>query len=160
MLRPRNKMSLEGPMSRSTRIALLAGAALILAVSGTVFATRQPNVTDEPAAVTQDDEDAPPTAEDLAHATERLQAAEIEVDEAVLSDLATRYGVGGAVRVAAWAADPEDDITIESITAMRDDDGMGWGQIAKELDLSPGIGSIMGHGGEHGRDTAPGQQDR
>ena len=47
---------------------------------------------------------------------------------------------------------------------MRDGDGtegsaMGWGRIAKELGFHPGIGSIMGNGGGHGRDNAPGQQD-
>jgi hypothetical protein len=86
------------------------------------------------------------------------------VDEAVLGDLATRYGLGGAVRVMAWAADPNDEITIETITDKRDGDGtegsgMGWGQIAKELGFHPGIGSIMGNGGGHGRDNAPGQQE-
>ena len=152
-------------MSRRNRIALLGGAVLILAVSGTVLATRQPPAANEPAGVAQDGEDTPPTAEDLAHAADRLRAHDITVDDAVLSDLATRYGVGGAVRVTAWAADPNDEATIESITAMRDGDGtegsgMGWGRIAKELGFHPGIGSIMGNGGGHGRDNAPGQQGR
>jgi hypothetical protein len=150
-------------MKRRNRVALLGGVALILAVSGTVLATRQPPAN-EPAGTSQDEEDAPPTAEELAHAADRLRANEIEVDEAVLNDLATRYGVGGAVRVMAWAADPDDEATIESITAMRDGDGtegsaMGWGQIAKDLGFHPGIGSIMGNGGGHGRDKAPGQQE-
>ena len=150
-------------MSRGTRIALLGGAVLLLAVSGTVFATRQPQGADEPAGVSQDGDDVPPTAEELAHAAERLRANEITVDEGVLGDLATRYGLGGAVRVLAWAADADDDVTVESITAMRDGDGtegsaMGWGRIAKELGFHPGIGSIMGNGGGHGRDNAPGQQ--
>jgi hypothetical protein len=155
-------------MSRGTRVGLLAGAALILAASGTVLATRQPQAADRSAPVTVDDEDTPPTAEDLGHAAERLEANDIIIDDAALSDLATRYGLGGAVRVAAWAADPDDDVTIESITAMRDGDGtegsgMGWGQIAKELGVKSGLGSIMGNGGGngggHGRDNAPGQQD-
>ena len=151
-------------MSRGTRIALLGGAALILAVSSTVLAMRQSPANDEPAGVAQDEEDAPTTAEELAHAAERLRANEIAVDDAVLSDLATRYGVGGAVRVIAWAADPDDEDTIESITAMRDGDGtegsiMGWGRVAKELGYHPGIGSIMGNGGGHGREDAPGQQE-
>jgi hypothetical protein len=152
-------------MTRATRIALLGGAALIVAVSGTVLATRQPTTPDEPSGIAQDgEEDAPPTAEDLAHAAERLRATEIAVDDAVLSDLATRYGLGGAVRVVAWAADPDDDVTVESITARRDGDGtegsaMGWGRIAKDLGFHPGIGSIMGNGGGHGRDNAPGQQE-
>lgn len=41
-----------------------------------------------------------------------------------------------------------------------EDSGMGWGRIAKELGFSPGIGAIMGNGGGHGRDNAPGQQGR
>jgi len=148
---------------RQRRLALLLGAALVLLVSGTVFATRQPQVEEEPATVAQDGDDTPPTVEELAHAADRLRASNITVDEAVFSDLAARYGVGGAVRVTAWAADSNDDVTVESITAMRDGDGtdgsgMGWGRVAKELGFHPGIGSIMGNGGGHGRDDAPGQQ--
>ena len=152
-------------MTRGNRIALLGGVTLILALSGTVLATRQPPASDAPAGTAQDEEEAPPTAEEIAHAAERLRANEIEVDDAVLNDLATRYGVGGAVRILAWsAADPEDEATIESITARRDGDGtegsaMGWGRIAKDLGFHPGIGSIMGNGGGHGRDNAPGQQE-
>jgi hypothetical protein len=150
-------------MTRSTRIAVFTAALLIL-VAGTVVATREPPVMNEPAGVAQDGEDALPTAEELAHAAARLRDSEITVDEAVLGDLATRYGLGGAVRVMAWAADPNDEITIETITDKRDGDGtegsgMGWGQIAKELGFHPGIGSIMGNGGGHGRDNAPGQQE-
>jgi hypothetical protein len=151
-------------MSRGNRIALVGGAVLLLAVSGTVLATRQPPTANEPAEVAQDGEDVPPTAEELAHAADRLRAHDITVDDAVLSDLATRYGLGGAVRVVAWSADPNDDVSVESITAMRDGDGtegsaMGWGRIAKQLGFHPGIGAIMGNGGGHGRDNAPGQQD-
>ena len=50
---------------------------------------------------------------------------------------------------------------VEAIAAMRDgtdaEPGMGWGRIAHELGVHPGIGSIMGNG--HGKDDAPGQQD-
>jgi hypothetical protein len=156
-------------MSRSTRLALLAGVMLILAVSGTVLATRQPQVANAPSSLADEDEDAPPATGDLAHAADRLRASDIAVDEAVLEELATVYGVGGAVRILAWSADPEDDITVESIRALRDGDGsdgsgMGWGSIARELGIDPGIGSIMGNGGGSGnglgRDSAPGQQDR
>ena len=151
-------------MSRANRIALVGGAVLLLAVSGTVLATRQPQTGNEPAGLAQDGDETPPTAEELAHAADRLRAHDITVDDAILADLATRYGLGGAVRVLAWAADADDDVSIESITAMRDGDGtegssMGWGRIAKELGFHPGIGSIMGNGGGHGRDNAPGQQD-
>ena len=156
-------------MTRGTRTALLAGAALILAASGTVMATRPPANDSQPAQLTVDDEGAAPSADDLAHAADRLRAHDIDVDDAAFSDLATRYGVGGAMRVLAWAADPDDDVTVESIAAMRDGDGsegsgMGWGQIAKELGVHPGLGSIMGNGGGngggHGRENAPGQQGR
>ncbi|HEX2281598.1 MAG TPA: hypothetical protein VHG52_07535 [Thermomicrobiales bacterium] len=151
-------------MARSTRLALLAAMALILVVAGTVLATRQPQAADQPSHVAEDGDGTPATAEELAHAAERLRANGIAVDDAVLRDLGTRYGLGGAVRVIAWAANPDDDITIDSIAAMRDGDGtegseMGWGRIAKHLGLHPGIGSIMGNGAGHGRDSAPGQQE-
>lgn len=147
-------------MSRGTRIALLVAAVLIVAVSGTVLATRQPQTADEPAQVTQDGDDAPPSPEKLARLSERLG-----VDQQVISDLAVEYGLGGAVRLVAWSADNPRDLDMAAIRALRDGDGteesrMGWGQIAKHLGVHPGIGSIMGNGGGHGRDNAPGQQDR
>lgn len=153
-------------MTRGARLALLGAAALIVALSGSVLATRQPAPADPPAEVTRDDEEAGPLAADaLVRAAERLRANDIPVDDAQLADLAERYGVGGAVRVLAWAADPDDEVTVESIAALRDGDGspgsgQGWGQIAKELGVHPGIGRIMGNGGGHGREDAPGQQDR
>ena len=147
-------------MSRGTRIALLVAAVLIVAISGTVFGTRQPQTADEPAQLTQDGDDAPPSAEKLAQLAERLG-----VDQQVISDLAVEYGLGGAVRLLAWSADNPKNADMAAIRLMRDGNGtegsvMGWGQIAKELGVHPGIGSIMGNGGGHGRDNAPGQQDR
>jgi hypothetical protein len=135
----------------------------MLLVTGTVVATRQSPISNGPAPALDEDEDTPPTAEDLSHAAERLRASDIAVDDVALGELAAEYGVGGAVRIMAWAADPDDDITVESIRALRDGDGtagsgMGWGRIARELGVHPGIGSIMGNGGGHGRDNAPGQQ--
>ena len=67
------------------------------------------------------------------------------------------------MRVVAWAA--ESGTSAADITAMRDGDGspesvMGWGQIAKDLGLHPGIGSIMGQGGEHGQGNGPPDEDR
>ncbi len=152
-------------MNRTNRIALMSAAVLVLVAAGSVLANRAPAEREDPAAPAsshepeaQSEADSPPTAEELAHATERLEAAGI--DAALLDDYAARYGLGGAVRILAWsqakAMDPED------IAAMRDgtdtEPGMGWGRIAKELDVHPGIGSIMGGG--HGRDDAPGQQDQ
>ena len=162
----------ERPMNRTNRIALFAAAALLVAATGTVLATRAPSSPTEPAQLTSshdaepetEEQDAPATAEDLAHATERLEAAEIPVPDG-FADLAAAHGVGGAVRLAAWSE--ATGIAVADIAAMRGDgtegSGMGWGQIAKQLaeqghDVSPGLGSIMGNGGGHGRDDAPGQQ--
>ena len=148
-------------MSRRNRIAALVALALVVLVSGTVLATRAPQVPDQPTQLTQDGEDTPPTAEELAHAAERLAANDLEVSDALLGELAAQYGVGGAVRVVAWSGG--DEALMGEIRAMRDGDGtegsgMGWGQIARELGVHPGIGAIMGQGGGHGRENAPGQQ--
>jgi hypothetical protein len=151
-------------MARTNRLALLGGLALLFALAGTVLATRQIVESDPSTPETVDADESPPSAADIAHAAERLRDHGIEVEDAVLAELAARYGVGGAARIVAWAADPDDEVTVESISAMRDGDGtpssgMGWGRIAKELGVHPGLGSIMGNGGGHGRDHAPGQQD-
>ena len=150
-------------MNRVNRIALLAAAVLILLAAGSVLANRS-TARDVPAAPASSHEpgadseaDAPPTAEDLARVEERLLANGIPFDESVLNDLAARYGVGGAVRVLAWSQAADMDVV--AITAKRDgtdtEAGMGWGRIAKELEVHPGLGEIMGNG--HGRDSAPGQ---
>lgn len=146
-------------MERRNRIALLAGLALVLAATGTVLATRAPDAGHAPSHLTDEDE-SPPTAEELAHAADRLEAAGLGVDDALLTELASSYGVGGAVRLVAWADATGEEIA--TLRAMRDGDGsegsgMGWGQMARELDVHPGIGAIMGNGGGHGRDDAPGQ---
>jgi len=149
----------------------MSAAILLLIVTGTALATRQPQAADEPqqlaASQEADPDDGLTTADDLAHAADRLAENEISVDDAVLADLASRYGLGGAVRLAAWA--DETGMSVEELAAMRDGDGtadggMGWGLMARQLseelgiDLRPGLGSIMGNGGGHGRDNAPGQQ--
>ena len=150
-------------MNRVNRIALLAAAVLILLAAGSVLANRS-TARDVPAAPASSHEpgadgeaDAPPTAEDLARVEERLLANGIPFDESVLNDLAARYGVGGAVRVLAWSQAA--DMDVSEITDMRDgtdtEAGMGWGRIAKELEVHPGLGEIMGNG--HGRDSAPEQ---
>ena len=155
-------------MSRGYRLALLAAAVLILAATGSVLATRAPQSPEQPAELLTsheaepETEDAPPTAEDLAHAGARLTERGIPFAEDELADLATRYGLGGAIRILAWAADPSVGMTAAEIADRRDGDGttaVGWGRLARELGTHPGIGWIMGNGGGHGRDGAPGQQD-
>jgi hypothetical protein len=148
-------------MSRRNRLAALVALALVFVATASVLATRAPQAPDEPTRLAQDGEDVPPTAEDLAHAAERLAANDLEVSDDLLAELAAEYGVGGAVRVVAWSAgDPERmaDIREKRDGVGTEGGGMGWGQIAKDLGVDPGIGSIMGQGGGHGRDNAPGQQ--
>jgi hypothetical protein len=147
-------------MTRTYRLAGLIALVLVFVAAGAVLAMRAPDSTETPAPLAQDGEDTPPTAEELAHAAERLAANDLEVADEVLADLAGRYGLGGAVRIVAWSDGDADRMA--RIREMRDSDGpedpgMGWGQIAKELGEHPGIGSIMGNGGGHGRDHAPGQ---
>jgi hypothetical protein len=147
-------------MTRTNRLALLGALLLLFVAAGAALAIRAPDATDPPAPLAQDDEETPPTAEELAHAKDRLAANDLEVSDDVLAELAASYGLGGAVRVVAWSdGDPDRMVRIRD---MRDSDGaedpaMGWGQIAKELGEHPGIGSIMGKGGGHGRENAPGQ---
>lgn len=141
-------------MTRSTRVAILGGTLLIL-VAGSALATQAPRPSQQgPLTASPEQPEAPPTAEDLAHAADRLTAKEIPFNEGQLNALAADYGLGGAVRLLAWA-----DATGVSVANLRarHDAGEGWGQIAKDLGVSPGIGSVMGNGGGHGRDTAPGQ---
>jgi len=154
-------------MTRGNRLAGLVAAMLIVAATGTALALRAPRSDEQPTVpaasqAAEEDNDAPPSAEALAHAQDRLEASGVTVDADELADLAGRYGLGGAVRVVAWAQ--ESGTSAADISAMRDGDGtpesvMGWGQIAKELGVHPGLGSIMGNGGGHGRDDAPGQQE-
>lgn len=130
----------------------------MLVVAGTALATRAPDQRDAPPPLAASHEpeadDARRTAsgEDLAHASDRLAAAGIRVQADRLGDLAARYGVGGAVRLFAWSH--ASGRQLDELVAMRDE-GLGWGRIARELGVSPGVGRIMGNG--DGREGAPGQ---
>lgn len=85
---------------------------------------------------------------------ELLDDQGITTDTTELDALADHYGLGGAVRILAFAdaagVDPSE------VAQMRAD-GMGWGQIARALaeehdgfHLKPGVGWIMGgHGQGH-----------
>lgn len=147
-------------MTRTNRIAIIGALVLMVVAAGTVLATRAPQAGQQPAGNQQDDEDeAPPDAEAIQHAIDRLDENEITVDEGVFTDLAGRYGLGGAVRISAWASEKQMDV--EEIAAMRDTGGengepLGWGRLAHELEVHPGIGSIMGNGRGAGEDP-PGQ---
>jgi hypothetical protein len=150
-------------MTRTKRIALLAALALLVAVAGSALANRAPQVADEPAQLASSHEaegeaEAEEVGDGAAVARERLSEAGIEADAAAFDDLAARYGVGGAVRLYAWA--DETGMTVDEIAALRDGDGqpVGWGRIAKDLGVHPGIGAIMGRG--NAPDEPPGLDRR
>lgn len=142
-------------MNRTNRFALLAAVVLLLVLAGTTLANRAPVADEGSPRHATDPEAVEPEA--VQHAAERLAANEIQISNELLTELATEYGVGGAVRIAAWSADPDDDVDVQGIRDMRAA-GKGWGVIARELGVHPGIGSVMGNGGGHGRENAPGQQ--
>jgi hypothetical protein len=106
------------------------------------------------AAEAQGTEDGPPSADEIARIVGRLQDAGIPATAAQVGDLAGKVGVGGAVRVLAFAQ--ASGKTPAQILAMFEG-GKGWGQIDHELKLSigPGIGWIMGNGHGKGHDKHP-----
>ena len=144
-------------MSRTNRIAFLAALALVIAATGTVMATRAPAAAERPAELAAshdaepltDEAEEAPDAEAIARVRQRLADADITATDVEIADLAGRYGLGGAVRLFAWSK--ETGKSVADIARLRDGDGegaepLGWGRIARELGVHPGIGSIMGNG--------------
>jgi hypothetical protein len=149
-------------MNRLNRIAILAALALLVGAAGTVLATRAPQATEapgllaashEPEAETEDGD-----VDGTTHARERLSDAGIAVGDD-FDGLVEQYGVGGAVRLYAWA-DELADYDVDDLADMRDGaDGehpVGWGKLARALGVSPGIGSVMGNA----PDSPPGLENR
>ena len=155
-------------MHRSLRL-IVAALVLLALAAGTALAARQPSAdhgraplaaspagspasdeADETDEADEADEANEPMTTDAAQAlVERLSAAGLETDAATLTALAADHGVGGAVRLLGWAQ--ETGRSVDDIAAMRAD-GMGWGTIAKDLGVHPGIGRWMR--GDHGGDAA------
>jgi hypothetical protein len=142
-----------------------------------VAASHQPSpATEKPGSDEKEAEGAaPPSQAELDRLAGLLDQAGISATSDQIAALAAKYGVGGAVRILAWADATGGDTA--KITDLRDA-GMGWGAIAKQLaaadssvSLRPGIGWIMsgGHGQSHadaasagkakGKATAPGQSN-
>ena len=175
---PAARSAYNGVVNRTFRIVIAGGVLALLIVGGAlaapsdrgrermapVAASHQPA---SPQAQLQDeDEDGPPSPELLDRLVDKLADAGIETNADTIAALAADYGVGGAVRLLAWA--DATGMSTGELTGMFDS-GLGWGEIARELDLHPGIGSVMGNGGGNGppahangrgRAGAPGQQDR
>jgi hypothetical protein len=107
--------------------------------------TAAPKPADDP---DEDDVDGTPSAANLARVVEKLAAHGITTTADQLAALAAKVGLGGAVRVLVFA-DASGQTPAEILATF--DSGKGWGVIAKELGLHPGIGSIMGNGKGHDR---------
>ena len=138
-------------MNRSVRIALFA-LLLVGVVGGTVWAAGLPNAGKTPGLLAASHEpEASPAADELARAVDRLKAQGISTDVGHLGDLAAQYGLGGAIRLVAWS--DSTGKTVAELRSMRDA-GKGWGQMAHELGVSPGIGWIMGNGHAGGNGKA------
>lgn len=101
---------------------------------------RMPEPADEDA---DEDADGPPSPANLARVVAKLDARGITTTTGELAALAAKVGLGGAVRVLVFA--DASGRTPARILATFES-GKGWGVIARELGLHPGIGWIMGNG--------------
>jgi hypothetical protein len=182
-------------MRRYLRITLVASALVLLVVGSAlangsprgdehrspVAASQQPSPRTEKQGTDENEtkEATPPTQQELDRLVGLLDKAGIAATSDQIAALAARYGVGGAVRILAWADATGGDTA--AITSLRDQ-GMGWGAIARQLNagegsakVTPGIGWIMsgnghghaegdaattGNGKARGKATAPGQSGR
>lgn len=135
-------------MNQSRRFTpIVLGIAAILILGGSIAAAAVlPKVIAPPgAAQASPQANQNPSAEKVHGILDRLKAAGIATTADEFHALADKYGVGGAVRVLAFAHAAGKSTA--DITAMVDA-GKGWGEIrhALGLTISPGIGWIMGHG--------------
>lgn len=162
-------------MNRYARI-LIAVLALLLVVAGSALATKggksaehrspmaashQPESNDaEKTDTDTESAEGAPSDKLLGRLVDRLADAGIDSDAETLAALAADYGVGGAVRLVTWA--DASGMDASELAAMFDS-GLGWGEIAHQLmeddpllDLSPGIGWVIGkgHANGHGQATA------
>ena len=141
-------LAIQSGLPASSRAALAAQGA-----SESPDASEGPEASDAPEASeapeAPDASEGPPSADEIARIVDRLKAAGITASASELTDLASKVGLGGAVRVFAFAH--ASGKTPDEILAMFQS-GKGWGEIDHELGLSigPGIGRIMGHGGDGG----------
>jgi len=103
------------------------------------------------AAEAPDTTDGPPSAAQITQIVGLLKGAGITATAAQVEQLAAAVGLGGAVRVLAFAQ--ASGKTPAQILALFQS-GKGWGEIDHELGLTigPGIGWIMGQG--HGKGHA------
>lgn len=172
--------------SRHLRAAIVALVALFL-VAGTAFAARpahlpilgdpgassaasanasaQPERSPKPKAKASEKAEievegagASPAAAQIERVVANLKAAGITVTAAEVSQMASKVGLGGAIRVFMLAH--ASGKTPAEILAMFQS-GKGWGQIVKELkvDVGPGLGGIMGNGQGKGHGKGHGKNN-
>lgn len=142
------------PESSASASPSAAAATAAPAATKAPEASEKADAPEAPEAAESPDSDGPPSADELARIVGRLKDAGITATAAQLESLAGKVGVGGAVRVFAFAH--ASGKTPVQILAMFQA-GKGWGQIDHELGLSigPGIGWIMGHGHGQGHGKGP-----
>jgi hypothetical protein len=138
-------------MNQSRRLTPIAlGVAAILVLGGSIAAAAMfPSVAAQPnTAQASPEAKEAPSAEKIQRILDRLGAVGIKATADEFTTLAEKYGVGGAIRVLAFA--DAAGTSTAGITAMFDS-GKGWGEIRRELGLTigPGLGWIMGQG--HGQ---------
>ena len=137
-------------MIERQRLTIVAvGLAAVVLLGGVAAAALLPPAGGQPqTAQSSPEAKEKPSAEKVQRALEGLKNAGINTTTEEFTALADKYGVGGAVRVLAFA--DASGKTAAQISAMRDA-GAGWGEIRRELGIAvgPGIGWLMGRG--HGQ---------
>ena len=131
-----------------------AGVAAVVLLGGVAAAALLPPLSGQPqTAQSSPEAKEKPSAEKVQRILEGLKNAGINTTTEEFAALADKYGVGGAVRVLAFA--DASGKTAAQISALRDA-GKGWGEIRRELGLSigSGIGWLMGRG--HGDEASKG----
>ncbi len=133
---------------RLTIVVAALAAVVLLGGTVAVAAFLPPAGGQPPAAQASPEAKEKPSAEKVHRILEGLKNAGIGTTTEEFSALADKYGVGGAVRVLAFA--DASGKTAAQISALRDA-GKGWGAIRRELGISigPGIGWLMGRGHGH-----------
>lgn len=138
-------------------LVLAAGAAF---AAGPITQALTDTGDEPPEVIVEDEEpeaDEAPSADVVALVIEKFATAGVTTTPEEVEKLAAEYGLGGAVRIISWAN--ASGKSVDEIVAMKEA-GKGWGQVAKELGLPRGNGSIMngGHGKGHKKDNpTPGE---
>ena len=139
-------------MTRPNNFGVAVALALLLIASAVVVVTRafgRPEASQQ--AADGDEDESPPTADEIARAGERLAANGFEVSDDVMTELATvRVGARSASSPG-LRADPDRmaDLRVCATVTARMEVGWAGARSRRSWDVHPGIGSIMGNGADH-----------